>query len=572
VPPERFHAPIVAALAAVVLLVNIGGVALHDEDEPRNAACSRAMAARGDWVVPSFNGQMRLDKPALVNWLHLAGYAVAGPNETGARLGGAILSVGTCLLTWAIGRRLHGAAVGFLAGCAMASAAWTGIAGRAATPDAPLTFFTTLALALFVGGIGVAGRPTISRRRAMAIGAACGGALLTKGPIGLLFPLAALVGCGLLLGAGTSGRPGVRDRLAGVVAVRPGWIVAAALVVAAPWYVWVSLRTDGAWLKGFLLIHNLRRFTQPMEGHSGSWLYYPAVVAVTFFPWSIVLAATLSRACVLSWRPADQRHAATVISTVWVATWVLALSAAATKLPGYVWPAFPALAVLTAAFLHDWFQDDLPGFGRRAEGALLPDRTMAVAWTILLVAGLCIAAAPWLAGDRLPDTARWLAVPALACTAGAVAAWWWQRRGRRDRSLATLALTAAAFTGFIAAAGPTAVQSGAAGPRHLATLLAPPATDDAWVSVGTVPASVVFYTGATIREVESIAAAADHLRRHPDGMVFAARDNARDLAPLLGPDHVVVHRVPLPFADELVVVARRASAETIAACEPPSQP
>ena len=56
------------------------------------------MLTSGDWVVPTFNGRLRVEKPALVNWLHLAGFAVAGANETGARLGSAVLTIGTCLL------------------------------------------------------------------------------------------------------------------------------------------------------------------------------------------------------------------------------------------------------------------------------------------------------------------------------------------------------------------------------------------------------------------------------------------------------------------------------------------
>ena len=78
---------LVAVLAAVVLLPNLGGPPLLDEDEPRNAACSLAMRNSGDWVVPMFNGRLRVEKPALVNWIQLAGFTVAGVNETGARLG-----------------------------------------------------------------------------------------------------------------------------------------------------------------------------------------------------------------------------------------------------------------------------------------------------------------------------------------------------------------------------------------------------------------------------------------------------------------------------------------------------
>jgi 4-amino-4-deoxy-L-arabinose transferase-like glycosyltransferase len=211
---RRADGLLVAVVAAVVLLPNLGGPPLWDEDEPRNAACSLAMLTSGDWVVPTFEGRLRVEKPALVNWLHLAGFAVAGTNETGARLGSAVLTIGTCLLAWRIAALLFRSDVGLWAGLAMATCLWSGVAGRASTPDAPLAFFTTLALWLFVRAAaspGADGRRwrdgplAVPASTSLAIGGACGLAVLTKGPVGLVLPLGglglfawwqALAGCG----------------------------------------------------------------------------------------------------------------------------------------------------------------------------------------------------------------------------------------------------------------------------------------------------------------------------------------------------------------------------------------
>ena len=149
-PIPRSAGLIVAVAAACVLLPNLGGPPLWDDDEPRNAACSLAMHSTGDWIVPTFNGRLRVEKPVLVNWLHLAGFAAVGVNETGARLASAVLTIGTCLLTAAVAAAVCRPDVGVWAGLAMATCLWTGIAGRAATPDAVLVFCTTLTLWLFV--------------------------------------------------------------------------------------------------------------------------------------------------------------------------------------------------------------------------------------------------------------------------------------------------------------------------------------------------------------------------------------------------------------------------------------
>ena len=386
-PASRFHGWFVAATAMCVLLVRLGGPALWDDDEPKNAACSLAMLDSQDWVVPTFNGRLRVEKPPLVNWLQLAGFTVCGRNETGARIGSALLTVGTCLLTWQIGRRQFGPTCGLLGGLAMASCVWTAVGGRAATPDAPLVFFSTLALFLFVRGFRArshesGGMPALSRWSAVGVGAACGAATLAKGPVGIVLPLAAFL---LFVACRKRSCPQV-GWTAAVGGIRPLTIVLAAATVAAPWYALVAIRTDGAWLRGFLLVHNVTRFTTAMEGHSGSILYYPAVVAVGLFPWSIVLAAMLVHAaCILRSPGADDRRITLQLLACWAVAWIGGFSCAGTKLPGYVWPAYPALAIATGLFLADWADGRADEPWRRwlnvARGLTQPtDLVMRAAW------------------------------------------------------------------------------------------------------------------------------------------------------------------------------------------------
>ncbi|MCA9101240.1 MAG: hypothetical protein KDA63_08830 [Planctomycetales bacterium] len=77
---------VVLAVAGTVFLVNLGGARLFDEDEPKNAACGQEMFAAGEWIVPSFNGELRTDKPILLYWCMLASFHVLGVNEWSARL------------------------------------------------------------------------------------------------------------------------------------------------------------------------------------------------------------------------------------------------------------------------------------------------------------------------------------------------------------------------------------------------------------------------------------------------------------------------------------------------------
>ena len=100
---------IVAGMALLMFFVGLGTPQLFDEDEPKNAECGREMFVRGDWLVPTFNEELRTDKPILVYWFMLTSYHVFGVSEFAARFWSAALGVGTCLLTYNIGRVLFSA-------------------------------------------------------------------------------------------------------------------------------------------------------------------------------------------------------------------------------------------------------------------------------------------------------------------------------------------------------------------------------------------------------------------------------------------------------------------------------
>ncbi|MFM8413911.1 MAG: ArnT family glycosyltransferase [Planctomycetota bacterium] len=559
---RRSDGLLVAALAALVLLPNLGGPPLWDEDEPRNAACSLAMWAGGDWIVPTFNGRLRVEKPALVNWLHLAGFATAGVNETGARIGSALLTLGTCLLTWRIAGLLFRPDVALWSGIVMATCLWTGIAGRAATPDAPLAFFTTLALWLFVRGSVAAGaaagplrdRPVrISPGTAAAIGAACGLAVLTKGPVGLALPL---VGLGLFAwwqAAADPGRDGpLPRRLAGALAdawrgLRPLTISAVATAVAAPWYVAVTVRTDGAWLREFLLVHNVGRFAAPMEGHSGSpLLYYPLVILVGLFPWSMASALIGWRA-VSAGRMASAATPGMRLVAAWLAAWIVPFSIAGTKLPGYVWPAYPALACAVGLFVADWI--------RSADRST--DRWMRWAWAFLVLAGAGLGIGLPLAIRRLAPGGEWLGLVGLVPLLGGLAAWAGQSLASRRAAAVSWAATACGTVAILMAAGPAGFGH-AGGTRHLLARL-PAGGIDRPIAAYRAPASTTFYAGlvaagAHVADLDEPAAVASFVAEHPGApIVVDARWD--DLVAAVLPDHYGILRTVtvLPESRELVL-------------------
>jgi 4-amino-4-deoxy-L-arabinose transferase-like glycosyltransferase len=449
------HHAVIAAVAGLVLFVNLGGSRLWDRDEPRNAGCAAEMLARGDWVVPVFNAELRAHKPVLLYWLIMSAYSVFGVTEFAARFWSAMLGVGTALATYQLGRRLFSPAVGLWAGVIVATSLMFDVAGRAATPDSALIFFSTAALAVFVltGLDPQQGYFPASRAAVFGIYGLMGMAVLAKGPVGVVLPTA-VIGMSLLilrLPESASAEPrsrqarwlawlrpfGPRHFLDTCRAMQPLIAIAAVSLVAVPWYVWVGMRTGGEFLRVFFLDHHLSRATSPMEGHHGSVLFYAGAILVGFFPWSVFAIPAA-----VEWRASLKRRTertGAVFAACWAGVFIGIFSLAQTKLPSYVTPCYPALAILTAVCLDRWVRGEMAV--RRA--------WMAVAFGLLGAVGLVLLVAlPVASAWFLPGEA-WLGLLGLPLLAGAIACLVLLARHRRPAAALTLAGTAISFVALL---------------------------------------------------------------------------------------------------------------------------
>src|SRR5438309_882332 len=124
-----------ATLFFAVLLFHVAGtwsVPLIDRDEPRFAEASREMIERGDYIVPRFNNQLRLDKPPLAYWAQVASYKVFGENDFAARFPSAVAAALVALSILAWGKRMAGNEVGWWAAIIFTLSLQTFIHGKAA--------------------------------------------------------------------------------------------------------------------------------------------------------------------------------------------------------------------------------------------------------------------------------------------------------------------------------------------------------------------------------------------------------------------------------------------------------
>lgn len=383
-------------LAAVHFLFMLGGHSLWDVDEPNNAVCAREMLEAGNWWVPVFNGELRFDKPILLYWLMMPAYAVFGVSEFAARLPSAMAMTALTFLVWFFARRLLDAKAGLIAAVLFASALHIVVMGRAATPD-PI-FMLCISLAMFALWCALA---ETERRTPwlLAAYAAMGLGVLAKGPVAVVMP-------GLLILAYL----GLMRRWRDIALLRPGLGLFIVLAVALPWYIAVGMLTDGEWLKGFLLHHNIERFTDALQGHRGFPGLYVLSVAAGWFPWSGLLLATVIFG---PWRLGTLREQPLRLYLLcWIGVFLLFFTLARTQLPNYMLPTFPAAAVLMA----DWLGRAEAGTAGRwtAWGALV------LALAMMLAGGVAL---------ELQWPGEWVYIISFAPVAAAAAVWLLRRQG-----------------------------------------------------------------------------------------------------------------------------------------------
>jgi 4-amino-4-deoxy-L-arabinose transferase-like glycosyltransferase len=556
-----------ALIAISVFFVELGTARLWDRDEPRNSRASHEMLSRGDWIVPTFNGELRDHKPILLYWGQMLSYLTLGESEFAARLPSALCALMTIFAVAVLGSRLSGkprglSQEGFWAAGCMATCGLFVMAGRAATPDACLVAFSTMGIAALVIASLSPNAPyssgRVSRARwvpAMFGYTMLGLAVLAKGPVGLVLPLIVVHAWWLIcsrlqhvavsLQGADKCEPHSSSPTWGawlwqqccvmwdtfnplqcfraIVALRtiPGVLLS--LLAAAPWYIAVGLETNGAFLRGFFLEHNVGRALGSMEGHNGSILFYPVAFLVGTFPWSM-WAIPVVLWCVKAARGNGNvvQRQMVVLSAVWIGVYVFAFSAASTKLPSYITPCYAGAALALGSF---WRQFETawsrPAWSLRR-----------VAYALTVAVGVAIAVGiVWLSQhEAMPLLTRAAWAGAIVALLGGLG-FWWESRQQLDRLPVSWLAAAGLFQVILFGFGTKSVD---AYRSDLAVLEAVSQADRsaehddrAWLAIGGLEPSWVHYLGHEIVEVtqsESDPRAwqqvAEFLQQHPAGRLI----------------------------------------------------
>jgi len=383
-----------AALAVIALASFLPGffsLPAVDRDEARYAQAVRQMVQTGDWVDIRLQDVPRYKKPVGIYWLQSVPVALAGKEGRAPiwmhRLPSLVAAVAAVLLTYWVALPLVGRGAAFLAGSMMAVSLVLGVEARLAKTDAAL-----LASVLVAEGVLVrawlrwraVATPEVAGWRPwlypLLFWTALAAGILVKGPLIVLY-----------IGLTVAALSLVERSLAWLADLRPLAGLAWCLALALPWFVAIGVRSDGAFFRAAMVDSVAGKILESHEGHGAPPLTHLLMFWGTFWPGSLIVALAIPEL----WRRRGEywmRYLASWAGPAW-----LVFELITTKLPHYLLPALPAIAIAAAGVAggEHWMP-------KRRAAKIAAGSVIAVA---CLGGGAAIVAALWFAHRETPGVA-----------------------------------------------------------------------------------------------------------------------------------------------------------------------
>ena len=310
-----------------------------DRDEARFAQASRQMLETHDLIAIRFQDEARNKKPAGIYWLQAASVALFSDAESNAvwpyRVPSLLAAAAAALMSFGMGARLVGRKAAFIGAGLLAASLGLGIEAHLAKTDAVLLAFITaaqLALARIYLDAKAGLRAPLGI--ALLFWAALAAGILVKGPV------APLVAALTIIALTISERQArwLRD-------LRPIAGIVLLLLIVLPWLIAISTATQGQFLSDSLGQDFLGKLIGAQESHGAPPLYYLALLMISFWPGTLFLGPTIA------WGWQQRRADAERFLIAWGVPFWIVLELVPTKLPNYLLPVYPALALMIGAAL-----------------------------------------------------------------------------------------------------------------------------------------------------------------------------------------------------------------------------
>jgi len=307
---------------------------LIPSDEGRYAEIAREMLVTGDWVTPRYNGYKYFEKPPLQIWATATAFNIFGVGDWQARLWTALTGFLTIVFIGFTGARIYSSRAGWLAAVALASSPMWVIGGHINSLDMGLSAFLVAALCSLLLA-QTSSNKTYSRNWMWACWAFMALATLSKGVIGVAIP-----GMVFAVYSITAWDWKIWKRLH----IISGSILF--LAITAPWFVLIAQRNP-EFLEFFFIHEHLQRFTQTAHSRTGPIYFFLPLLLLGFLPWIAQVPGAIAQ----TWRERNREFSSGWLLTCWFVVILGFFSISQSKLPGYIIPLFPALALIVGSQL-----------------------------------------------------------------------------------------------------------------------------------------------------------------------------------------------------------------------------
>ena len=381
------NAGIFLVVAFITLFFRLGGLPLTGPDEPRYARIAEEMRAEGTWVTPILQGKPWLEKPPLYYWITRPFYSIFDAPEIAARAATALCALAAAAAVYWTGCAIWTPLAGKISALILLTTLGLAGFGRSATTDMPFTCFLTIALAT----MAVAMEKEIGKKVLTAY-IFLGIAALGKGPVAVVLAAGAALIFRLF-----NKRGGLFRRW------RPFSGLLIATATALPWF-WLAFRENGySFIDTFFINHNFARYVTDIHHHAQPFYYYLPVLIALFFPWSGWIFVLTPRFLPDSLRRWREWRSGPLFVACWFFFPILFFSFSGSKLPGYILPSLPPLALILGSRLAKAIQEksEIPCFRAALWAQLFLSFCLAIAAPVFFYrdyggnwkAGACISVA-----------------------------------------------------------------------------------------------------------------------------------------------------------------------------------
>jgi 4-amino-4-deoxy-L-arabinose transferase-like glycosyltransferase len=328
-------ATMVILLCAVLWFGTLGQRDLFDPDEGRYAGIPAAMVDTGDWLTPRLNDIKYFEKPVLQYWGTAVLFKLLGKSNTTARLWTALLGFSAALFAMLVALRLYDRRAAIYTFLLSISYLMVVAFGHYLTLDMALSAFLVMGIGSLVIAHSNRTNESQTRNWMLAGWVALALATLTKGLVAIVLPAATVVVYSLWQRDWTLWKR--LHLFKGLVLF---------LVIAAPWFIAVSM-ANPEFAKFFFIHEHFDRYTSEVHSREGPIYYFVPYLLLGVCPWLITSVRSLLSPG-FKWLPETpgQFDPERFLWTFAVVTFCF-FSLGQSKLPGYILPILPVIAILS---------------------------------------------------------------------------------------------------------------------------------------------------------------------------------------------------------------------------------